>query len=116
MKKYLIYFYLDWFDNFTSIESFAEANNITIEDCRVLLEMGRKFKLEETNRHKEMCRLLLNITPEPPEPKEVTRKELELWRKENELLLRNWGYRGLKDKIAYKCKKVGIELEIEKVL
>lgn len=58
--------------------------------------------------------LQLKFTPEPPEPKELSSRELKEWRKENELLLRNWGYRGLKDKIAYKCKKVGIELVIEK--
>lgn len=28
-------------------------------------------------------------------------------------LLRNWGYFGLKDKIAYKCRKFGIELIVE---
>jgi hypothetical protein len=28
-------------------------------------------------------------------------------------LLRNWGYYGLKEKIAYKCRKFGIELIVE---
>lgn len=59
-------------------------------------------------------KLILKFTPEPPEPNDLSRKDLQLWKKENELLLRNWGYNGLKDKISYKCKKVGIELEIEK--
>ena len=26
-------------------------------------------------------------------------------------VLRNWGYYGLKDKISYKCKMVGIEMK-----
>lgn len=30
--------------------------------------------------------------------------------KENEFLLRNWGYYGLKEKIKYKCNKYGIEV------
>lgn len=34
--------------------------------------------------------------------------------KENPILLRNWTYHGLKDMIAYKCKKAGIELSFEK--
>jgi len=58
--------------------------------------------------------LLLKFTPEPPMPKELNRAETKEWREENELLLRNWGYHGLKEKIAYKCKKVGIELILEK--
>ena len=29
-------------------------------------------------------------------------------------VLRNWTYYGLKEKIAYKCKKFGIKLSVEK--
>lgn len=64
---------------------------------------------------KQDCgKLVLKFTPEPPEPEELNRQELKAWREENQLLLRNWGYHGLKEKISYKCKKVGILLEIEK--
>lgn len=72
------------------------------------------FKMIQLCLQNKCGKLLLKLTPEPPEPGELDRKELQEWRIENELLLRNWGYRGLKDKIAYKCKKVGIELVIEK--
>jgi len=54
--------------------------------------------------------LELKLTPEPPEPKELTGKDLKQWRIDNELLLRNWGYHGLKEKIMYKAKIVGIEI------
>jgi hypothetical protein len=55
-------------------------------------------------------KLMLKLTPELPEPEDMTIHDLRKWREENQLLLRNWGYRGLKDKISYKAKKVGIEL------
>lgn len=34
--------------------------------------------------------------------------------KSDELLLRNWSYHGLREMIAYKCKKAGIELSYDK--
>jgi transposase len=49
-----------------------------------------------------------------PEPEGLSRKELSDWGKENTLLLRNWSYHGLIDKIKYKCNKTGIELIVEK--
>lgn len=59
-------------------------------------------------------KLMLKFTPDPIPPDDLNREELILWKEKNLLLLRNWGYRGLKDKIAYKCKKAGIELIEEK--
>lgn len=60
------------------------------------------------------CSVLnLKYTPELPVPETMSRDELRQWRKENELLLRNWGYHGLTEKLKYKCNKVGISLEVE---
>lgn len=43
----------------------------------------------------------------------INQQEKEAVAKEDEFLLRNWSYYGLKEKIAYKAKKVGITLIIE---
>lgn len=43
----------------------------------------------------------------------INQHEKEAVAKEDEFLLRNWSYYGLKEKIAYKAKKVGITLIIE---
>lgn len=43
----------------------------------------------------------------------INQQEKEAAAKEEEFLLRNWSYYGLKEKIAYKAKKVGITLIIE---
>ena len=55
-------------------------------------------------------KLLLNFRPELPEPGNLTKGNLILWKRTNQLLLRNWGYNGLLNKIEYKSKKVGIEV------
>lgn len=54
--------------------------------------------------------LQLNFIPEPPKPENLSRKELNQWKMNNEFILRNWGYRGLKDKIAYKANIAGIKV------
>ena len=40
----------------------------------------------------------------------INQKEKELEAKENEFILRNWSYYGLKTKIEYKAKMCGIEV------
>lgn len=64
---------------------------------------------------KNKCGVLrLKLTPEPPAPEDMGKRELMQWKRENELLLRNWGYRGLLDKVKYKCKKWGIDVVMDK--
>lgn len=72
------------------------------------------FKMISLCLEKKCGVLRLKFTPEPPEPDDLSKKELRIWREENQFLLRNWGYYGLKEKLKYKCKKAGIELLIEK--
>lgn len=43
----------------------------------------------------------------------VGQSEKEAEAKSDELLLRNWGYFGIKEKLKYKCEKYGIELVVE---
>jgi transposase len=43
----------------------------------------------------------------------INQQEKEAVAKEDEFLLRNWSYYGLKEKIAYKAQKVGITLIVE---
>lgn len=58
-------------------------------------------------------KLVLKFTPEIPVPANISNEDLKKWKVENEILLRNWGYHGLKDKIVYKAKVAGIEVTIE---
>jgi len=58
--------------------------------------------------------LILQMTPEPPDFSDMTREEASAWKNENQILLRNWGYRGLLEKIQYKAKIAGIAVQIEK--
>ncbi len=44
--------------------------------------------------------------------KDQEQKETEA--KKEEFLLRNWGYFGLKEMLAYKCNVAGVELIVEK--
>lgn len=88
---------------------------------------GRKGKLQAIDRfHKKeknyittklhtYSRILVNyaikLKAESIVLKNQGSKEVEI--KESEFLLRNWGYYGLKEMIAYKCNRVGINLIIE---
>ncbi len=57
---------------------------------------------------------ILKYSHEIAPPEDLTGKEKAKWYEENEPILRNWTYLGLTDKFKYKCKKVGINLIIEK--
>jgi len=43
MKKQLIELYLDWVDNFVSLEGFASHYELTTEEANILIDLGRKF-------------------------------------------------------------------------
>lgn len=66
---------------------------------RMLIDMAVK--------HKCGTIVLMNQTHREEEAKEQNAEG-------DNLVLRNWTYYGLKDKISYKCKMAGIKLEIEK--
>ena len=46
MKKKLIEFYLDYVNNYITVEYMAGAYDITVEDCTALIEMGRRYEGE----------------------------------------------------------------------
>jgi hypothetical protein len=48
MKKYLIEFYLDWVNNFLTVAKMASNYGITDEECHQLIEIGRKYQLEQS--------------------------------------------------------------------
>lgn len=44
--------FLDWFNNFLTVERFAEYYNLTIEQARRLIEEGRKLHEEGVKKCK----------------------------------------------------------------
>ena len=40
-NKFLQDIFLDWFNNYLSIELFAEHNELTINEATILIELGR---------------------------------------------------------------------------
>ena len=46
MKKQLINFYLEYTNEYLTIEKVAEHNEIDIEDAKKLIELGRKYFAE----------------------------------------------------------------------
>lgn len=42
-KNSLIAFYLEWLNNFLTIERMAEYYEMPIEDCKYLVDLGRKY-------------------------------------------------------------------------
>ena len=46
MKKQLIELYLDWVNNFVSLEGFASHYELTTEEANTLIDLGRKFNNE----------------------------------------------------------------------
>lgn len=43
MIDHLIEFYLDYLNNFLTIERFSEYHDIAISDCTILVALGRKY-------------------------------------------------------------------------
>ena len=46
MKKQLIELYLDWVNNFVSLDKFASHYELTTEDANTLIDLGRRFNNE----------------------------------------------------------------------
>ena len=43
MKEQLIEFYLDWINNYLSIDTLEESHGLTEEDARKILTIGMKY-------------------------------------------------------------------------
>lgn len=43
MKKKIIAFYLEWFNHWVTVESFAEHNGLTVLETIRLIDAGRKY-------------------------------------------------------------------------
>jgi hypothetical protein len=43
IKEVIIRFYVEYVNNFLTIERMAEYFEMTIEDCRYLVELGKKY-------------------------------------------------------------------------
>jgi len=43
MNKQLRDFYLDWFNNYLTVEKMAEHNGITVTDAQILIDLGRTY-------------------------------------------------------------------------
>ena len=51
MAKQLQEFYLDWINNYLTVDKMAEHNEITVADAKLLIELGRAYhqeRIEET--------------------------------------------------------------------
>lgn len=46
-KKSLIDFYLEFINNFLTIEKMAEYYEMPVEDCKYLLKLGAKYEAEK---------------------------------------------------------------------
>ena len=48
MSNQLKAFYLDWINNYLTVEKMAEHNELTVEDTAILINLGRSY-------HQESC-------------------------------------------------------------
>lgn len=46
MKKLLIAFYLDWINNYITVEKFAQDYNLTVKQAQALLKVAREINNE----------------------------------------------------------------------
>ena len=46
MRQYLIDMYLDYINNWSTIEKFSEFHELTTEDAKKILELGKKYHEE----------------------------------------------------------------------
>ena len=44
MSNQLKAFYLDWMNNYLTIEKMAEHNELTVEDTAMLINLGRSYQ------------------------------------------------------------------------
>ena len=49
MAKQLQAFYLDWVNNYLTVDKIAEHNEITVEDAELFIELGRSYHEEGLN-------------------------------------------------------------------
>jgi hypothetical protein len=49
MAKQLQEFYLDWVNNYLTIETMADHNELTLEDTATLINLGRSYHEEEVS-------------------------------------------------------------------
>lgn len=49
-KKSLIDFYLEFVNNFLTIERMAEYYEMPVDDCKYLLQLGAKYESEKHNK------------------------------------------------------------------
>jgi hypothetical protein len=50
MRKQLIDFYMEWRNEFLTVEHFAEYHNITMEDAHDLIKMGKFYLHADISR------------------------------------------------------------------
>jgi len=43
MKEKLIELYLEWFNDFLTIQKMADWHGIEVEDMQILIELGKKY-------------------------------------------------------------------------
>ena len=49
VKGNLIQMYLEWFNDFITVDKFAEYHSITRKEAVHILNIGRKYHIEETD-------------------------------------------------------------------
>jgi adenine-specific DNA glycosylase len=49
MAKQLQTFYLDWVNNYLTVDKIAEHNEITVKDAELFIELGRSYHEEGLN-------------------------------------------------------------------
>ena len=52
MNTILRSMYLNWVNNYLSVEVFAEHNNITVNDAHILIGMGKRYHEEYVQLNK----------------------------------------------------------------
>jgi len=46
IRQYLINIYLDYINNWLTIEKFSEFHELSIDDAKIILDMGKKYHEE----------------------------------------------------------------------
>ena len=56
-NKYFINAFLDYFNNYLTIDKYAEDNGISTADAQKLIDAGRKYH----EKHVKLCRVLKEL-------------------------------------------------------
>lgn len=61
--------YLDWVNNFLTVDRFAEHYNLSADDATTVIALGKKFHEENVDHYKETGKFLYSYIGTIPPPK-----------------------------------------------